>query len=249
MKALKIGLAIAFLWSLAWPAVVSANHIAACSEGPPTNRWRGVEKTGVRHGASAGLEGQGLDQCAPPGFIELSGSFAFVNVEGSAFNDIVQIGKGRCRFTLFSSCNETMRIYWAWGRDSDTAGCAGFSDRAPTATLIQQDDGQAHVHKVFHTSNAWRVYLDGVQKASVGEASICWTPTSASWFGESFDAGDAIGGTSADHFRFTSTYYASSENGAFVATSLVDPCNYAGTNPPYYCDVINSTTFDIWTSR
>lgn len=244
----SIGLSMSFvvMLTMLMTTPVAANHQASCSD-LYTNRWSGIGISGQKHGAVATLEGQTLDQCLNPGFIEVSGSWAWVNVVGPADYDIVQIGVGKCREPGLNDCDSTMRVYWAYGRRKSSPGCSAYSDRGPTPTKIQQSDGLSHSYKVWHATNYWRVYLAGVQKASVAEAEICWTPSGAQWFGESWDAGDAIGGTSANKFRFSSAQYANSEGGAFTNTSF-SSCNI-NSGSIYKCSVVSGTSFDIWTSR
>lgn len=243
------GLVAVLMLGLALPAPVAANHTASCSDGGQTNRWKGNEARGAKHGAQAVLDSQTLNQCTSPGLFEISGSFAFVNVEADAFNDIVQIGVGVCRWPGLS-CSSEMRVYWAWGRTSSSPGCSGYSSRGPTIDYIQMHDGHSHTYKVWHSANKWRVYIDGVEKKWVDESEICWTPTSASFFGESFDYGDSIGGESTNHYTFSGAKYANAEGGAFSSTSFASPCNYgAGAPVIYKCSVTSGTSFDIWTSR
>lgn len=227
-----------------------ANHTANCND-LYQNRWSGQTADGAKHGASGTLEGQALDQCANPGPIEISGSFAFSNVErqGTA-NSIVQIGIGRCRKPGINGCDSTMRNYWAWGRDSSAPGCSGFASRGPEPELVSNWSGAAADYKVYHKTDRWRFYIGPTEVNSIPEGSICWTATVASWFGESWDVGDAIGGTAANKFRISSTNYANAENGAFAWTTFnaAAACNIS-VGAPYLCDIVNATTIDVWTNR
>ncbi len=173
-----------------------------------------------------------------------------MNVEGTHFNDIVQAGFGRCRSFTIPLCNDTNQIVWSWGRHNSTSGCQGWNNVAPVPLLIQASNGTDRTFKVFHYLNQWRVYLDNVDVKGVAESGICWTPTSASWFGESWDYGDAIGGSVTNKLRFRYVAYANCENCGFVSAGLSDPCNVnIPAGYPYYCDVIDGTTFDVWTNR
>lgn len=186
-----------------------------------------------------------------PRAVEISGSFAFSNVERQGTdNSIVQIGIGRCRKPGVNACDSTMRNYWAWGRDRSAPGCSTFVSRGPEPELVSNWNGAAANYKVYHKTNRWRFYSGATEVKSIPEASICWTPTDASWFGESWDVGDAIGGTAANKFRISSTNYANAENGGFFWTAFdaVPDCNIS-VGGPYLCDIVNGTTIDIWTNR
>jgi hypothetical protein len=229
---------------------VSAIDTAHCND-LYQNRWSGEKVDGAKHGASGTLDAQALNQCTSPGLVEISGSFAFSNVErqGSA-NSIVQIGIGRCRKPGINGCDSTMRNYWAWGRDSSAPGCSGFASRGPEPELVSNWSGAAADYKVYHKTDRWRFYIGLTEVKSISEASICWTATAASWFGESWDVGDAIGGTAANKFRISSTNYANAENGGFFWTGFnsAAACNI-NSGAPYFCDIVNATTIDIWTNR
>jgi hypothetical protein len=209
---------------------------------------------GNRHGASGTIDGQNLNECLNPAFIETSGTFAWSAVGNNGFfNDLVQIGIGKCRAPGFNACGDAMRWGWAWGRDAASPGCAGFSNRLPTLTAIMGYDGAAHDYKVYHKTNRWRVYVGVNEKASVSEAEICWTPNVAEWFSETWDPGDALGGTVGNKLRTASTNYANAEDGGFFWTSFPGPFpNEACSQEPggvYKCRIANATAFDAWTDR
>lgn len=250
LRPIPISLATVVLLTTLLVGPASANHTANCND-LYQNRWSGQKVDGAKHGASGTLEGQALDQCTNPGGIEVSGSFAFSNVErqGTA-NSIVQIGIGRCRKPGINGCDSTMRNYWAWGRDSSAPGCAGFASRGPEPELVSNWSGAAADYKVYHKTDRWRFYIGLTEVKSIPEGSICWTATDASWFGESWDVGDAIGGTVANKFRISLTNYANAENGGFFWTAFnaAANCNIS-VGAPYLCDIVNGTTIDIWTNR
>lgn len=231
------------------PPEAAAAGTTTCN--PDGNRWKGhaSQSATQRHGAAASFQGLVLQLCTNPGILETSGSFAFSNVTPSdgGFNDIIQIGMGKC-FT--ANCGSGMRIYSGWGRDSRTPGCNGEQDRFP-AVEDQADWVQAtHDYKIYHQNNWWRYTVDGVEYHATPEDSVCWTPRVAVWFGESIDYGDQIGGTTADKLDVTLTRYATIENGTMYATSFnaADFCNY-GNGAPFYCDIVGTRALKIWTNR
>lgn len=245
---------VAIPYEVALVQPVLAADAQACTSESGHNRWSGEGLNGAFHGNSGTAEGQDLHQCNNPALIEINGTFYWTNVEGGGgFNDIVQVGMGKCR-EPGTFCSSDMGYFRGWGRTGKTSGpCAGFSDVAPTTipTFVVGWNGGPRDFKVYHLNNAWRMFVGTTQVYSVAESSICWTPVKASWFGESWDIGDAIGGTLGDHLRITETNTASAEGGGFTYTSL-NPnaaCNYGTVSGPFFCDIINGTTLDIWTNR
>jgi hypothetical protein len=234
-----------------------AAHTANCSDGPgQVNRWSGQQLYGAKHGVGGILEAQSLYECTSPGFAEISGSFQFVNVEGNGFNSIVQIGVGRCRNPFWDPCTGNMELYRAWGRDSSAPGCSGMATRAPTAVIFANYGAVSHDVLVWDAAGKWRYYDDGNQLWSIKDSAICWTPRDASWFGESFDFGDAIGGLVSDKYRIGGMKYANEAGGAFYWTNFdaSQRCNLGpgapDTNgPPFYCDIEDPAQIATWTDR
>lgn len=232
--------------------LVAAADAQNCTSESGVNRWSGHSLSGAYHGNSGTAEGQDLHQCNNPGFIEINGTFYFTNIEhGGVFNDIVQVGMAKCREPGFN-CSSSMFYARGWGRDHTTSGCSGFSDVAPTMTPVSLSwNGAARDYKVYHLTNRWRMYVGNNEVYSVAESSICWSPGLASWFGESWDIGDAIGGSAGDHLRISSTNTSSCEGCGFVFTGFnaAAACNYGIVSGPFFCDIVNGTTLDIWTNR
>jgi len=233
------------------PVVAAADAINCTSEGG-VNRWSGHSISGVFHGNSGTAEGQDLHQCNNPAFIEVNGTFYWTNVEhGGTFNDIVQVGMAKCREPGVY-CSSSMFYARGWGRQHTTPGCSGLSDVAPTTIPVSLAwNGASRDYKVYHLNNRWRMFVGLTEVYSVPEASICWYPGVASWFGESWDIGDAIGGSVGNHLRVTETNTTSCENCGFVYTNFnaSAACNYGVVSGPYFCDLIDTRTLDIWTNR
>lgn len=237
---------------------VAASHQANCAEPADTNRWTGQTKGNFSpDGTSAYFDTNSLDMCVnPEPTWERSGSFAFVNVEGTHFNDIVQIGVGRCRFPFISQCTWDMEVYSGFGRHHSTSGCAGFSDVAPVVNWEKNYTAVQHNYKVWHTTNWWRMYEDGILLRSAIESGVCWTSKRSSWFAESFDIGDAHGGWSTNKYRISGAAFAVVEDGAFTGTTFnpAFDCNLGPGapdvgGPPFFCDIVSSGNIDIWTTR
>jgi hypothetical protein len=245
-------LALIPVW-LALAPTVWAAETANCSELGATNRWQGHQAsttTGQRHGAQAIFEDWSLVQCTNPGLVEASGSFVFANVvptDGTSL-DIIQIGAGNCRAP---NCPGGMQYYAANGLSHHTPGCSTFQDTAPILRGWGAWSPGNHIYRVEHSTNFWRVFVDQTQKASLAEGSLCWTPRSSVWFGESWDYGDQIGGTPTDRLSITQASYMTSEGSAWVATSFNASagCSYAGSSGIFNCDVTGTRSLDIWTDR
>lgn len=108
-----------------------------------------------------------------------------------------------------------------------------------------------HDFKVYHQSNEWKFFVGSTQVYSIAESSICWSPIQSSWFGETWDAGDQMGGSAASHMHVTLMNYATTENGGFFWTNFnaANACNYAAGQAPaaYQCDIVDTRSVDIWT--
>jgi hypothetical protein len=236
------------LWAVAFTQPVFAADTAHCSEIYTIRHSGLLFSGGTKSGVRGTLEGQGLNQCTGPGFpVEISGSFAWVNYQGTNEWDIVQIGIGRCRKPFASACDSNMQVIWAYGRDSNTPGCQLAQSRGPEPEPVQSWNGASHQFAVTSSGSTFRLFMDGSQKQ---QATICWTYKSMTWFAESWDAGDALGGTSSNHFRVSAMATQSLTTGTWSNTSF-DPlstCNLTA-GIPYHCDIVSSNSFDTWTLR
>lgn len=246
-------LAFGLVYQLALVAPVAAVDAQNCADADYHNRWSGHGIAGAFHGNSGTADGQDLKQCLNPVVpIEKNGTFYFTNVErGGTFNDIVQVGMAKCR-QPGTTCGSSMFYARGWGRTSSTPGCSGKTDVFPTMTPVSLSwNGAARDYKVYHQNNAWRMFIGTNEVYNVAESEICWTPGVASWFGESWDIGDAIGGSVGDHLRVTSTNTTAAENGGFTFTGFnaAAACSYGIVSGPFFCDIINGTTLDVWTDR
>jgi hypothetical protein len=241
-----------FGYQVAFAPVVAAADALNCTSEDSNNRWSGHSLAGGYDGNSGTAEGQDLHQCNNPALIERNGTFYFTNVEhGGTFNDIVQVGMAKCRWPN-TTCGSDMFYARGWGRTHTTPGCSGSSDVFPSVARVSLSwNGAARDYKVYHLNNRWRMFIGTNEVYSVPEASICWSPGLASWFGESWDIGDAIGGSAGNHLRITETNTAATENGGFTYTGFnaSAACNYGIVSGPFFCDIVNGTTLDIWTNR
>jgi hypothetical protein len=239
--------------ALVAPGVVFAATAINCQEGPAAvNHWRGEGgDLATAAGASGTVPAATLALCNP-GLVEVDGAFYFSNVTptNGGFNDIVQVGFGANRCP---ACASGTRYVTGYGRTHTTPGCGSLGDKSPTADNTGAYVAAQHDFKVYHTANQWRFYVDNTLIRSIGEASICWTPKSVSWFGETWDSGDQMGGTAASKMSVNSMNYATAEGGQFFLTTF-NPnlaCNYAPNQPPaaYQCDITAATSLKIWTNN
>lgn len=245
----------AIVLQLMFPTTVAAVQTATCSDAFTNNRWRGNAITGgQKHGASSTANATFLNICTSPQGISWDGSFYFSNVTpttNSHFNDIVQVGYGQCRSALCPAEGHNYYL-WSWGRDPRTPGCANFSTVSPLIIGgIAVWTPASHTFGVNHVSNEWRGYVDGVDRMSEMEWSICWTPARAVWFGETLDLGDQLGGTAASPLIISNTTYQNTEGGGFFYTSFNPAleCNNNVGTAPYFCDVTSGTGLALWTNR
>jgi hypothetical protein len=242
------------VYRLATPATSLAAATATCSEGPlAVNHWRGEAlSAGQKHGTSGTVPGRILNMCTSPNpVLEIDGTFYFSNVEpaSGSFRDIVQIGFGQGRSPTLSG---GMHYVYAYGVSTSTPGCGSFQDRDPLTQQVGTYVVAQHDFKVYHQTNFWRLFVDSTQKVAIGEGNICWTPGKSSWFGETWDAGDQLGGTSTVKLPVTLMNYANAENGGFFWTNFnaAQACNY-NTDPPaaYQCDITSTRSIDLWTNN
>ena len=253
-RVIALLLAIVYQFSSAAPAFAADN--ANCSDdGLAHYHFAGDEyyNGGQKHGASGTIDGQDLHQCTNPDGVEVSASFAWsaLGDGGSGMGGgsvIMQIGIGKCRAPGFFGCGSDMRYLWAWGRDPSAPGCSGWSHIDATPNSLSGYDGAAHDYKVYHKDDRYRFYVGTTEKTSIPESWICWTPTRAWWFSETWDGGDALGGSLSNHLRTISTNYANAEDGGFFWTGLAAPCKWPGGGI-YHCTVVSATQVDTWTDR
>lgn len=119
----------------------------------------------------------------------------------SSGNRIVQIGVINCEDATAptdspcrSATADTLRYFYAWGRDS---GDCGYGSHAPrpidlgAATL-----GVSHSFRVRELSGQIKFYIDGVNVKSITD-TLCWvtdsTDNQVSFAGERWDGADSLG--------------------------------------------------------
>lgn len=206
-------IALSLQLALMLPAQVSATHVTACAQSSISGYVNGSTKlfTGVT-GARATLEGQTLEYCTSSSDDDRMNTI-WVAVDnnresGDNGNSLVQAGRGRCRDAGNPvTCDGTDMRWWAWGRDPTAPGCAGTSNAIPFPRRISAWSSGTDEFIVARASGQWKIYVDGTLEEQVSEASICWNKLRATWSGERWDSGDAIGGSTGNKFALTGAAY------------------------------------------
>lgn len=229
--------------------MVSASDSANCSESGYKYRFRGYV-TDVwpdhRFGMRSIIDYQGLNQCTNPRVGEGSASLAWIGLEGPDGPDhdnVVQIGIGVCRSPTIA-CSTATRDWWAWGREE----CPGLMDVVPTPHFLGTLSGgtlySVSLHDgAFHLTTGSGVHID------VGTGQVCWNPVDATSTTESWDFGDALGGSAANHLGFSSLAFQTSEGGAWLALSPAS-CNVTAGNSIFKCTGLGGGhKIEVWTDR
>ena len=237
------------------PGLAFAGDIANCSEYGYVNRQIGYATgswSNHRFGNRAILENLALHLCSAPRPGEGSGSFALVNIEGPSTirpYNTVQVGIGQC-IGSGQGCLLGMHDLWSYGLDSSAPGCAGWQTVVPTPHFEFSYSGgwtyvvkqtAVHTFDLYACSGAFEVVLDE-----------CWTNQYATTFNESWDYGDALGGSSSNLFDYTVMQFQTSLNGAWIPLS--SSCNVRlkenGTlESVFYCGPAGQSAISTWTNR
>lgn len=102
-----------------------------------------------------------------------------------------------------------------------------------------------------HGTTHWRGYIASDIRAEIANSQVCWTPKSATWFAESWDFGDALGGSAGNKFSQTTLRMQNSQNGTWVSPSLnaANACSIREPEAIFKCDITSSDAFQAWTDR
>jgi hypothetical protein len=244
----------ALVLALSQTHVAAATHAVACSNATTVSRFAGQARvvTGPAGGADATISDPVLDLCTGSGDLH-SADHLWTAVDGNdnLGNDIVQDGVIRCAHDPNPSgtCDGSFRAFYTWGRSHLASGCSGFTDVAPVAKNFGlQPSGTPH-YKVVHTSTQWQWWIAGSLVDSVPTSSVCWTGRRAVWAGESWDAGDAIGGSSLVKDTMAALEYESTVGGTWASPGLATgaSCNVNSNASVYHCVAASSNSIQIWT--
>ena len=231
------------------PSFVIASDYASCSESGYKYRFRGYATSswsGHRWGIRSVLDYQGLHQCSSPRTGEGSSSLAWVGLEGPEGpqgNNVVQLGIGVCRSPT-TACSTVTRDWWAWGRED----CPGLADRIPTVTFLSTLSGgtsySVSLHDgAYHLTTGSGVHID------VGTGQVCWSPVDATATTESWDFGDALGGSTVNRMDFGSLAFQTTESGAWQSLSP-SSCNIQAPEAVFKCVGLGTGhEIQVWTDR
>lgn len=194
------------------------------------------------------MENQTLGLCTTAADDD-NGSAVYVSIEedGGHAYDIAQVGVYKCEYAI-AMCTGSIGQFYAWGRHNSQPGCSGFSNVEPLGTRVGGLPSGTWFFEVLRTSSAWKFSINGVVVESLPASTICWTRKRASWVGESWDTGDAIGGSAANPFALLGALYEPSVAGQWLSPSwsLGDMCNVSSA-AKYKCNATNGQAFNLWT--
>lgn len=178
------------------------------------------------------------------------GSVTWTALVGPGSLDIIQLGVGRCVAVHVSSsgCDDTNRLVYAWGRTRANPQCNAYQDAFPRWKSLGAAPGGTNTFTVIRTTTQWRFLVNGSEKTTIGLGNICWTPTTAEYFGETWDRGDQMGGTVGTRQHFTNALYERSVGGSWFSPSF-STCLIFPSRPEYSCSRLNGQAIDIWTDR
>jgi hypothetical protein len=246
-----VSFALAGILLLTLAPPVAATHTAACSEASAVNRFSFHFKipapapTGVR----GTMENQALDVCSHATDDDRA-NLIWVSIDPNAPdpNAVFQAGRGNCKTNDVNDCDQVQMRWWSWGRTQNMSGCGNVNSVAPHVHLIANGQGTDQFI-VARDGVSWEVFLNGFLEASVAQASVCWTKVRATWTGESWDAGDAIGGSAGNKYAVTSAAYQTTVAGAWLNPGFVAGANCPFRSNKYECVSPTNNSLSFWTDQ
>ena len=208
------------------PSFALANHTADCSENGYHYRQIGYRSDGWdnhRFGIRATFDFHALNLCTNPRPGEGTASVAWVDIQGPGGYDIVQVGFGACGPIAGGGCNNGMQDGYAWGRTSSSPGCAGYMSRAPSGTWLGAWSNGG-VFQITEAANGTETLSTPSFTVTLNAATACWTNKYVGLFNESYDYGDALGGSSGIPFTYTNKQFMTAAGGAWL--TLPNACNF-----------------------
>ena len=250
VRGFAIAVAVGLITGLFVISPAFAADTAACAEPEKLANFKGFNKNeNGAAGIEAELENQTLGLCVGSGDND-KGSAVFVAISNASHpNGIAQVGLYKC-VSPEPGCTGSIGQFYAWGRHSSMAGCAGQSNVPPTANRVGGLPGGTWAYEVVRTANLWKFKINGVVVHDMPAATICWARERLGWIGESWDPGDAIGGASDNPFRISNALYQPGVGGQWLSPSwhVGAMCNVS-TGAKYKCNAPNGQAFDLWTEQ
>lgn len=262
-KPVIVGTATVLLLSMLSGSVNAAgNGNANC--GIPLTRFAGETDSPAATGICAHLDPQLLAICTQPNG-ERRATFAWSAVQlqqlgcsqGGCPNSIIQIGRGTCYdIAIPYGCSGTgAKLLTAWGRDPQAAGCAGTSLVIPfpfSHGPAPLDNGY-HYYRVSVQGSTWQFDHWPKGKALqvvrwIPASNICWLSREAAMFNETWNVGDALGGSVANHYQFMHGTVMDSVGAPWIPISIEQPCDDWPTGI-FHCEVTGIQQLETWTDR
>jgi hypothetical protein len=136
---------------------------------------------------------------------------------------------------------------YAYGRTAGSSGCEGWATKVPTPVSLGGHSAGGTYSVVEEADHDYSLSSPNFG-VSISTNSICWTNRYVSTFVETWDYGDALGGSVDNHFNFSARQFKTSAGGAWM--TLPTKCNTrtAAADPPFKC-LANSGVLETWTSR
>ena len=225
------------------PAPVSAN--ASTCQGSYRERHLGWLQGGLKWGAVATDISGAFAICTDPTPFTIAGSFAWSNIQGVGADSIVQIGVGRCRRPVSSECDGSLKLLYAWGR----APGGSCLTQLPLPQEISAWNGVAGSAEVTRIGANWVLAWNGVGMIAIPYTytSCSWTPTSATFFTETWNDGDSNGGNASSPYQIRHMQYQNAIGGAFTSVNT-SSCNIndGGNAAKYKCTAFGDQ-ISTWT--
>ena len=239
------------------PAITLANHTAVCSDYGFVKRFHGRVSdpwSDHRYGVRAYFSNLTFEQCTQPRPGEASSSVAWVGIQGptnaTMDKNIVQALVGRCRHD--TGCTGALLEGYSYGRDQDSPGCAGIPDVAPTGHWLGPSVGNGLFSVVENANNTFTIDTPNTY-VTLTSGTICWYNQYVAQVGETWDFGDAMGGTTALHFTFSDQELRTTPGGAWVPFGGYCTTHYVTTPLTPLESVFKCTgnggSMDLWTAR
>jgi hypothetical protein len=172
----------------------------------------------------------------------VSGSSAWVAIEGPGSSDIVQIGPIKCSSAADVCGNgmdrDVVDWFYAWGVTGDIF-------KQPWPNNLGRADTATHTYVVSLSNGTWSFKIDSITKKTIGDSWRPWHATRVQQAVEIFNEGDQLGGIASRHQTFRNAYYKVGTTSYYQFGSVfrTGHCYPWGT-----WTTLDSRNFDAWTT-
>jgi hypothetical protein len=206
----------------------------------------------------------GLDACSGLGYGNVSSASMWVALEEGT--SILQVGLIRAQgFGCDNGmkCDGQIHMFWTWGNCSGW-GCDGPNGRGPEMIDLGLWEGKTMAFGIESSpgpnGTVWIPEINGLIVIDPGwlPRTVANTPflggteVRASWVCETWDRGDACGGSSSNRYSIGSMVVQETAGGPWVRNPVhANACDYAwsGTGWAYHCLSTSNSSMDFWTTR